>query len=229
ELYGDENAWLSVTFPRAGFEPQQSVELSAVSGEILHVTTQQAPTQLLDMMLYDLHYALFGGFFVKILYTLFALATCVVIATGNIVWLERRDRRRATRANRILEKLTLGCCLGLVSASACYFAANRLLPASMPVRADMELGVFLGSWLLGVIVSCVQNVGLQTCSVRFSFVSAATFGSVFVFDVITWLVQHVSSVEIVASDLLVLALALCNAALGLYFARSRRSLQSAKG
>jgi uncharacterized iron-regulated membrane protein len=150
EPYADESARFELTFTGKGFQKARSVELDA-SGHVTRMSAvDSAPSEAIDRVLFDLHYARYGGYLVKALYALLSLAVCVVIVTGNLVWLERRDRARSRLGNRVLERLTVGVCFGLVFSSAVYCAANRLLPAGLARRADLELGIWLVAWAASV-------------------------------------------------------------------------------
>jgi uncharacterized iron-regulated membrane protein len=112
---------------------------------------------------HGLHYGRFGGDAIKLLYALLALATCGVIITGNVVWLERRDPQRQQRGTRVLERLSVGVCAGVVLATASTFAANRLLAAlaisgglgemaPSAATASLEHRVFWVSGLLAALL-----------------------------------------------------------------------------
>jgi hypothetical protein len=123
--------------------------VDAVSGETFGTSIDsRTPSFSFERVLFDLHYAHYGGLLLKGLYALLALALCAVLVTGNLIWLERRDEPRAHRGNRLLERLTVGVSGGLVLAAAVYFASNRALPEALARRADWEFGLFLGAWAL---------------------------------------------------------------------------------
>jgi uncharacterized iron-regulated membrane protein len=133
------------------------VVLRARDGAVLRAQgpAEASAYQRFDAWFHGLHYARFGGYAIKLLYALLALGTCAVIATGNVVWLERRDRRRAHVGNRILERLTTGVCAGVILATAAAFLGNRLLPANLPGRAVREQWVFWATGLPAVLVPLV--------------------------------------------------------------------------
>ncbi|MFT3699003.1 MAG: PepSY-associated TM helix domain-containing protein [Kofleriaceae bacterium] len=97
-----------------------------------------------DEWMTGLHFGRYGGTPMKIVLAVFAALTCIVTATGTIVWLERRDRRRQHRANRWLAKLTLGWCAGLVLATIALFATGSQL-------------VFGLVWLASVIAQAARR------------------------------------------------------------------------
>ena len=75
-----------------------SVVLSAADNALIGVTPAAGgPFARFEAWFFGLHYARFGGSGVKLLYALLAFASCAVIVTGNLVWLERRDAQRVPR------------------------------------------------------------------------------------------------------------------------------------
>jgi uncharacterized iron-regulated membrane protein len=134
-----------------------------------------------DAWFHGLHYGRFGGSAVKLLYALLALASCGVILTGNVIWLERRDPRRKRRGQRVLERLSAGVCAGVVLATAALFVVNRYLGAmaskvvvrgivpgrdtlgSPPLELSsertlaLEHGVFWATWLIALALPFVLS------------------------------------------------------------------------
>jgi uncharacterized iron-regulated membrane protein len=152
EYVGDERSSVSVfgeveelPFGSAG------VMLNAADGAVLSVTSARAGTfQRFEAWFFGLHYARFGGVGVKLLYALLAFASCAVIVSGNLIWLERRDARRQHWGNRGLERLTAGWCAGLVLATSALFLANRLLQGLVAVSTGAEQLVFWSTWAAGI-------------------------------------------------------------------------------
>lgn len=97
-----------------------------------------------------LHFAEFGGETLRWLFFFLALASCAVIVTGNLTWLEVR-RGQDRRVNRVLARLTAGVATGIAPATALLFLSARLLPAGLPERGHWEATVFFGSWLLATL------------------------------------------------------------------------------
>jgi len=127
---------------------------------------------------YGLHYARFGGYGIRLLYALLALATCAVIFTGNLVWLERRDRRRSHAANRWLERATAGWCAGLPLATAAMFLSNRVLPAALPARATVEQAVFWIVWGSSLVAPFIWRSSRRVAGVELLLASTALAAAV---------------------------------------------------
>ena len=98
----------------------------------------------------QLHFATFGGYFLKIIYFLLAIITCFVIISGVMVWLTARDKKtyaHKAKFNQNVGAVYLGVCLGLYPAIACLFIIAKLLPLEMEGRFDIINYVFFGFWL----------------------------------------------------------------------------------
>jgi uncharacterized iron-regulated membrane protein len=182
---GDRSAWARVFFRAGPFAGDRFAFLDAVDGTVLSVgSTSSAPAAELSRALSDLHFARYGGRFVKILYALLALAACAVIVTGNLVWLERRDPQRQARGNRLLERLTVGVGCGLPLASAGYAAANRVLPWTLAHRAEWEFRIFLVAWLVAVASALLARAPASRVVTRMACATAVLFAGVVTSDLV---------------------------------------------
>lgn len=167
-IYGEVEG---VTFGRG------QVLLAAKDGAILGVSDPRSSPPVADFTrwFFGLHFARLAAPF-RILYALFAFATCAVIATGNVVWLERRDPQRLHRGNRVLERASIGVFVGFPVAVAALFAANRWLPQAIAGRASLELTVFWSAWGLAFAAAFLsaarKNVAAQSLVAGALFVSA---------------------------------------------------------
>jgi hypothetical protein len=103
----------------------------------------------------QLHFADFGGLALKILFFLLALASCGVILTGNLTWLEVR-RGQDRWINRILARLTAGVATGLLPAFAMLFLADRWPPGGVAMDRWTDLA-FFGTWALAAAYALVRS------------------------------------------------------------------------
>ncbi|MEY4508702.1 MAG: hypothetical protein RLZZ450_824 [Pseudomonadota bacterium] len=176
-LAHDQNAWLEAYFPKEGLGAYSFVFLDALTGDVLARSSGDdlTPSTAFERILHGLHFAHFGGFLIKLLYTALALSTCVLLISGNLIWLERRDPLRERRGNRLLERVTVAIPTGLVAATGVYFVANRLLPATQSARAELEFALFAGAW----VVLAALGMGLEASLARRSFVLASLASGLF--------------------------------------------------
>ena len=105
-----------------------------------------------------LHFARFGGMALKILFFLLAVASCAVILTGNLTWLEVRDTENRI-VNRMLARLTAGTATGFLPAVAVLFLADRGMPEGVPNPNWWSALFFFGGWAVAVVYAlCRRNV-----------------------------------------------------------------------
>ena len=111
--------------------------------------------QLYDI-LEHLHEGLFAGTYLRWLYFISGLLGAGMIATGMIIWVNKRKKQQ-TRLINVIDKLNAAVIVGLPIAIACYFLSNRLLPLAMPDRAEWEMhSLFIAFALCGIF--CVLRV-----------------------------------------------------------------------
>ena len=108
-----------------------------------------------------LHFAEFGGTALNILFFLLAVASCAVILTGNLTWLEIRDTENRV-VNRLLERFTAGVATGLLPATALLFLAGQVLPAYMGHPDGWIDLIFFGSWGAAVCYALVRRTVART-------------------------------------------------------------------
>ena len=221
EQAGDEASEITFCGNQRGV-PFGNVQIAfqARDGKLRHLSTSSSSTTLqrFEAWLFGLHYAHFGGYALKWLYAFLAIATCAVIVTGNLVWLERRDRKRAHFGNRLLQRLTVGSCSGLPVAIAALFLSNRVLPADLGRRAVVEEVAFWVVWALALAWPFVERADRRVAG-RQLLLSASTFAAALGIDLLKrqpFLAE--STQRGVASALLLLA-GLCGA-VGFWLLRS---------
>jgi uncharacterized iron-regulated membrane protein len=224
-LHQDEHAWVAFWYESGGLTAERAVALDAVRGDVLQVVeARHKPAHGIERVLFDLHYARVGGMLMKALYSVLALFMCVVIVTGNLIWLERRDAGRASRGNRMLERLTVGVSCGLAFGIAVYFAVNRSLPAQLAGRADLEFTLFLGAWLLGAIAAAVPRWSARAAAAALCAGAGALFLGVVLADLALLDANLITAVSrglpaVFACELLLLVLAALCIALACVLAR----------
>ena len=124
-------------------------------GALLHIVTPDATTAKgVREVLIGLHEGLFAPPLLRWLYFVSGLLGTAMIATGLVLWANKRRRLAqqgtgiATPGLILVEKLNVGTVVGLPTAIATYFWANRLLPVSMANRAEWEAHILFISWFL---------------------------------------------------------------------------------
>ena len=86
----------------------------------------------------------------------------LMIATGLVLWCVKRAPQQQKQGYksfgyRLVEVLNIAAIIGLPIACAGYFYANRLIPAQMEARADLEIRSFFIIWLITFIYSMFRT------------------------------------------------------------------------
>ena len=148
----DEPQGIAHLHPAIGFD--------GISGAVLSTTTPAAPATTVHGTLLGLHEAHFAGPALRVLFFLSGLMGCAMVATGLVLWSVARlpkpgEALRIPFGHRLVHALNVGTVAGLPIAIACYFLANRLLPAAMPGRLDAEVQAFFGAWVLTAVPALI--------------------------------------------------------------------------
>ncbi|MEM7586962.1 MAG: PepSY-associated TM helix domain-containing protein [Acidobacteriota bacterium] len=178
--WGDESAEVALNLDREPYRQLTAGEthrVSLVDGTTLHVSafTERGVGTRLFGAVQPLHYGLFGGLGLKLLYFALGIALSLGIVTGSMIWLERRKPSRTVEPQLKgqyfwLGRLHLGVCLGLVVASALALAAGRFQPSKVEP-------VFWLSWLALLIIAYGVRNAFAYARVG-GFATAAILGAI---------------------------------------------------
>jgi uncharacterized iron-regulated membrane protein len=118
------------------------------------------PTQAVQGFFDSVHRLPFVHWWLRWVYFAMGLGACVMIATGLLLWVEKRrarHQRSGQTGTRIVAAIAIAGSLGLVVATLSMLVANKLLPApsanawSAQVRAVAEQIVFFGTWTISLV------------------------------------------------------------------------------
>ncbi|ODU57783.1 MAG: hypothetical protein ABT02_16345 [Comamonadaceae bacterium SCN 68-20] len=132
--------------------PQTFIRFNALTGERLPSPYSEGPGRTMLLALVALHEAWYANDPLRWLYFLSGLLGCFMIATGMVLWVVKRRERHAREGSaasgglRFVARLNVGVLAGLPTGVAACFWANRLLPVTMPGRADWELHCLFAAW-----------------------------------------------------------------------------------
>lgn len=127
----------------------------AVTGRLLASYVERRPAMTSFNLLYGLHMGRFAPQFSRWLYFLCGLALAGTIATGMVLWTASRADGRGF-GHRLIERLTVGAIGGLPLAMAAWFLANRLIPAGVTDRRDIEVNAFFLTWGAGLLFGLIR-------------------------------------------------------------------------
>lgn len=154
---GDANAYVAAykDTPRQIGYDYERLDFDATNGELLH-HQRLGPAMQAYQFLTGLHIVVADSWALRWLYFLMGIAGCVVIATGFLVWLDKRIAQSGQAGYRLAQAVGSASTLGLVLATLGMLAANRLIPTAWDDRAYLEVGVFFGLWLASLAFGWAQ-------------------------------------------------------------------------
>ncbi|MFO2462410.1 PepSY domain-containing protein [Pseudomonas sp. 15FMM2] len=162
---GDVNA--SVNVFRAGSDRVvhdfgSTVSFSGTRGEVLSASAGQSLPMAIGGSFYGLHMGHFAGPVLRWLYFICGLASTVMIGTGLVIWLGKRQLKHAKSGVmpfelRLVEVLNIASMSGLVIAIAAFFWANRVLPAHFAERSAWEVQSFFVAWGLTLLHAMLRR------------------------------------------------------------------------
>lgn len=148
---GDRNARITITpqLSRALTEGRPAIILDGVTGEVLQQGAQAVTGgRAAQNLMISLHTGRFAAPWLRFLFFVAGVSGCFMIATGAMMWatkLRQKQKGKTSIGLWLVDKLNAGTFAGLPIGLACYFYANRLLPAAFSQRTDWEIhSLFIG-------------------------------------------------------------------------------------
>lgn len=95
-------------------------------------------------VLRKLHYADYASLSLRIVYFILGLAVCGLIVTGNLLWIQKREKQRnhSTRTLVVARYMTMVSSVGIIFATSIAFLCERLMPINLANRTDVLGQVF---------------------------------------------------------------------------------------
>ncbi len=131
---------------------------SSTSGEALAGYPEQSTPMKVRRIFYGLHEAHFADVPLRGMFFILGLLSSALIATGSIIWLNKRlaKVKRRHMGHHIVECLNVAGFAGLLLAVLSYFHANRFLALDVSDRASLEVNIFLWVWLATLLHSILR-------------------------------------------------------------------------
>ncbi|QIZ83988.1 PepSY domain-containing protein [Bermanella marisrubri] len=126
------------------------------------IYSEATPTSNEFMSTYNtleaLHFGWFGGITGQVIFFILGLGCCYLILSGNLIWLETREKKRkqSQLSLRFVKAMTLALSSGVLIAIALSFVATRLMPDQF-ARIDILPYVFHGSWIAAMLHGFIVN------------------------------------------------------------------------
>lgn len=146
-LAQSSQAALSNFTPKLGYD--------GVTGRLLWASPPPGPAQVTAGAMIGLHAGRFAEVGLRWIYFLCGVGGSLMVASGLILWVVKRreklpDPARPPFGFRLVERLNIGFVAGFPIALATFLWANRLLPPTLPDRADAEVNSMFAIW--GVVL-----------------------------------------------------------------------------
>lgn len=134
ENYGDKNAHYDIFYdPEKKLATFEIMSISGVTGEPVHSETGIAETtsalRVINAIT-PLHYASYGGIWLKWVYAFMGASLCIMIASGLMLWVERRQHgpegHKSDRFYEIITRTNIGICFGFPLATIALFYHDKL-------------------------------------------------------------------------------------------------------
>lgn len=153
---GDENGYVSIY--RAGSDRValvgEGIHFKASTGEVIREEPPRSVVSSIDEFLTGLHLQHFEHWMLRWLYVFGGLLGAICIATGFILFVEKRKAKHArngSQGSRIVDALAVTTVTGMVLAAVGMLVANRLLPADLAGKGQWEQTIFWSVWGLAFL------------------------------------------------------------------------------
>lgn len=157
--YGDQNMHVIIEgqAPKSSsFNGKSKLVYQAADGKVLERRDPFVASSYRDVInniMYILHFGNFGGYATKVLYFLLGISGCVVIISGVMIWLVARDKKnipeKKRKFNEWLVHIYLAICLSMYPVTAASFIAVKLQPDG---GQDYIYKFYFWAWLLVAVV-----------------------------------------------------------------------------
>jgi uncharacterized iron-regulated membrane protein len=159
--YGDESAVMHVfVTEKNSLTENYEIAYNLTDRSINFVRDADNPNVLRQglYVITKLHFGDYAGVDLRILYFILGLGVCVLIVTGNLLWIEKRSKKRnqSPKTLSFVNNFTLWSTGGVILSTAVAFLVDRLSPMQLVNRDDYMVYSFIFT-LLVVAVLLVFN------------------------------------------------------------------------
>jgi uncharacterized iron-regulated membrane protein len=200
--------------------PTNGLHFDGVTGALLDDFVEPYAFGPTDQVLKGIHRGVFAGPFLRFLYMFMGLAGTAMIASGLLLWSNKRKTKLLARQQPLhfgivlVDNLNLGTIAGLPIAIAAYFWANRVLPVAMTTRAAWEVHAMYLTLLVCFLYPLVRP--LHKAWVELLWLAALAIGLLPVVNALT--TERHLAVSIAQGDWVMAGFDLTALATGLMFA-----------
>lgn len=141
-----------------------TVYFEGVSGEVLGQQHLSAVAGL-QKFFSGLHMVAFSHWGLRWGYFVMGLGGCVLIASGMLLWVDRRRVRHMKEgrsAYRLVNGIACASTAGVVLATMAMLVANQVLPMSLASRAEIEAGIYFAASIAAFVHAAWRARGAAT-------------------------------------------------------------------
>lgn len=137
-----------------------SIVYSGVDGRRLSASPPRGAAIETGAVMLGLHLAGFAGPVLRWVYFLLGLSGAAMVGTGLVLWTVKRKRPNAAPffGIRLAERLNVGAIACLPAGMAAFLLANRLLPAGLPGRSELEVQAMFWTWFGLAALACLRPI-----------------------------------------------------------------------
>jgi len=148
---------LRATAGRLNARPD-SITFSGATGRQLSRSPSPGPAIATAGVMLGLHLGHFAGPALRWVYFFMGLTGAAMVGTGLVLWVVKRRKPNAAPffGLKLVERLNIGAIACLPTGMAAYLLANRLIPADLPGRAELEVKAMFWTWFGLAVVSLLR-------------------------------------------------------------------------
>jgi uncharacterized iron-regulated membrane protein len=159
-----DDAVSTVTIVRSGTDRLNarggSIVYAGATGKRLSASAEPGPAIKTAGVMLGLHLGSFAGPVLRWTYFLLGMTGAAMVGTGLLLWTAKRRKPgpKPFFGFRLVERLNIAAIACLPTGMAGYLLANRLIPADLPGRADLEVSVMFQLWFGLALLSLLRPV-----------------------------------------------------------------------
>lgn len=128
--------------------------------------SEVSSTFALQRFFTGLHMLPFDHWWLRWMYFGMGLASCVMIGTGMLLWVEKRRVRQAKEGRTsylVVNAVAAAGSVGVLVATLAMLVSNKLLPEAIAGRALLEQGTFFVVWIATLVHALARAWQPRTC------------------------------------------------------------------
>lgn len=147
---GDAAARVSIALAKRGAISARTPTITYEGATGRFVSRSGDPASAIETagVMLGLHVAQYAGIALRWAYFVLGLTGTAMVGTGLLLWTAKRRKPGAEPffGLRLAERLNIAVIAAFPTGMAAYLLANRLIPADMAGRADMEVSAMFWTW-----------------------------------------------------------------------------------